>query len=429
MKKQEVVEVKLNKIIYGGQALGQLEDGKKIMVWGGLPEELVKVKITKNKRNWAEGIVTEVIEASKERIEPKDQDSYLSTSPWQIMNYEFENSLKRSLIIDQFAQHAIELNLNDFTAPEDPYHYRNKVEFSFWWNNETEQLDLAFFKRGTHTKQPVNETSLALQNINKVAATIRDVLRQKNIQARDLKTLLVRCNQSEEVIAELYVKEQDVDIQISHTEIGAEGFSVHYSNPKSPASIKTKTLFTSGATKLEDKILGNVFTYSVDGFFQVTVPIYEQTLKTIKEHIDPKKPILDLYSGVGSIGLCIAPPNQNLKLIEIDERCVNEATLNAKKIKPDTEIMLSSSEDAVDHITNEQTVILDPPRAGLHQKVIDRLLKIKPAKIIYLSCNPATQARDIALLEQIYKISYAHGYNYFPRTPHIENLVILEVVS
>ena len=207
------------------------------------------------------------------------------------------------------------------------------------------------------------------------------------------------------------------------------GFSVHFSNPKSPASIKTKTLFTSGVTKLEDKILGNVFTYSVDGFFQVTVPIYEQTLKTIEEYIDPKKPILDLYSGVGSIGLCVASPNQNLKLIEIDERCVNEATLNAKKVKPDAEIILSSSEDAVDHITNKQTVILDPPRAGLHQKVIDRLLDIKPTKIFYLSCNPATQARDIALLSNTYKIIYAHGYNYFPRTPHIENLVILEVVS
>jgi len=429
MKKQAVAEVRLNKIIYGGQALGQLEDGKKIMIWGGLPEEVVKVKITKNKRNWAEGIVVDVIEASKERIEPKDQDSYLSTSPWQIINYGYENDLKKSLIVDQFAQHAIKLSLNDFTAPEDPYNYRNKVEFSFWWNNETEQLDLAFFKRGTHTKQPVNETSLALQNINKVAVCIRDLLRQKNIQARDLKTLLVRCNQSEEVIAELYVKEPDIDIQISHTEVEAAGLSVHFSNPKSPASIKTKTLFTSGATKLEDQILGKMFTYSVDGFFQVTVPIYEETLKTIKQYIDPEKPILDLYSGVGSIGLCVASPNQSLKLIEIDERCVNEAALNAEKIKPDTEIILSSSEDAVNHITNNQTVILDPPRAGLHQKVIDKLLEIKPIKIIYLSCNPATQARDIALLEKTYNIIYAHGYNYFPRTPHIENLVILEAVS
>lgn len=428
MTMQKIEEVKLSKIVYGGQALGVLEDGKKVFVWGGLPGETVKIRITKSKKNWAEGIVEEVIDASKQRVAPEDPESYLSTSPWQILDYAYENTLKQELIIDQFAQHDLAIQLDDFTAPEKPYHYRNKVEFSFWWEKPEDgegQLDLAFYKRGTHTKQPVVGTSLAHPSINTAALKIRDYLRDSKVEARDLKTLLIRCNQQGDVVAELYVKEAKFPLAPSHEVFGVTGFGIFFSNPKSPASVKTKKLHTSGKGQLTDSVLGKSYTYAVDGFFQVTVPVYETALKAMQEFIDPKLPLIDMYSGVGSIGLSVASEKQKLMLIEIDERCVEEAKNNAKSIKPNAEVVFASSEAAVEHITGKETVILDPPRAGLHQNVIERLIEVKPKTIIYLSCNPATQARDVALLKDAYQIKYAHGFNFFPRTPHIENLVVL----
>lgn len=424
--KQIINTVIIEKIVYGGQGLATLDNGKKVLVWGGLPGEKVKIQTIKNKKNWAEGIVEEVITKSIERVSPYDSKSYLSTSPWQILKYDYENELKQNLIIDQFNQHGIKVELNTYSAPKNPYHYRNKVEFSFWWNNETNQLDLAFFKRGTHYKQPVDGTSLAHSSINEAATKIRDHLRKHNVEARDLKTLLIRSNQQGEVVAELYVKIESFEIPISIKQLDIKGFSIHYSNPKSPASIKTKTLSSSSATQLKDIILGKEYTYATDGFFQVSIPMYEAALKSMQKFIDPKKPLLDMYSGVGSIGLSIAKSNQHLQLVEIDERCVIEARNNVKYIKPDTEVLLSSTKTALEYITQNKTIILDPPRAGLHQKVIDRLLKVCPDTIIYLSCNPATQARDIALLHNAYQVRYVHGFNFFPRTPHIENLIILQ---
>lgn len=438
--KQYEVTAEVEKIVYGGQGLATLEDGKKLFVWGALPGETVRVLVTKSKKSWAEGVVEEVITKSKDRVEPRDPESYLSTSPWQIFDYRYENSLKKELVVDQFAQHGVTVTLDDFTAPEEPYHYRNKVEFSFWWSrpdlstspdgsaqdgDDAGQLDFAFFKRGTHTRQPVDGSSLAHPCINEAAVRIRNHLREQGIQARTLKTLLIRCNQAGGVIAELYVKEKAFNLKTNHEELGIEGFSIHFSNPQSPASVKTKTLHVSGKTQLTDTINSKSYTYAVSGFFQVTIPMYEAALLAMKQFVDPTKPLLDMYSGVGSIGLSLANDNQKLTLVEIDERCVAEAKNNAEAIKPDTKIIFASSENALEHITGDETVIVDPPRVGLHEKVIQRLLETKPATIVYLSCNPATQARDVALLQDTFEISYVHGFNFFPRTPHIENLVVL----
>ncbi len=425
MRELQIEEVVLQKIIYGGQTLGELEDGKKVFVWGALPGETATVQITKSKKNWAEGLAQSIANPSADRVEPKDPDSYLSTSPWQILNYQKENELKQELIIDQFAQHDIKLTLDNFSAPDEPYHYRNKVEFSFWWNKETDQLDLAFYIRGTHSRQSVSGTSLVKKSISDAAEKIRDYLRVNKYQARDLKTLLIRCNQDDTVIAQLYVKEKDLKFKVTHTDFDIAGFSVYYSNPKSPASVITDTIMVSGAQTLSDSISGAHYSYAVNGFFQVSIPLYEEALEIMDTHIDHEAPLIDMYSGVGTIGLSLADEDQKLTLVEVDERCVTEARANAAKIKPDTDVILASSETALDYISCEATIIVDPPRAGLHEKVVNKLIEVKPHTVLYLSCNPATQARDIALLSSAYDITYAHGFNFFPRTPHIENLLVL----
>ena len=424
----------MEKIVGGGQAIGTLDDGRKAFVWGGLPKELVTIRVTKKKSHFVEGIVTEIIEKSPERITPKDENSYLSTSPWQIMPMSSEQSYKASLIEEAFLLHNVTLpeKIEVFSDGVE-FNYRNKVEFS-WFGDKTdddekETLDLAFFKRGGKGKVVVDGTSLAHPSINKLAIEIRDLLREKPIVARQLKTLLIRSDQQGSAVWQLYVKDK-VENLISDDEaklLSAAGGEIIYSDPKSPASRITERLKKFGDTTLSDTILGVAFNYACEGFFQVNIPVYEKALSDMKAWINCNEKLLtlDLYSGVGTIGLTIG--GDDVTLVEINEHAVAEMQRNIAKLnRPNAKAILAPSEKSLEYITGEQIVIVDPPRAGLHADVTNRLLETESPRIIYLSCNPVTQARDVSLLQEKYEIAHHQGYNFFPRTPHIEHLVILD---
>ena len=130
---------------------------------------------------------------------------------------------------------------------------------------------------------------------------------------------------------------------------------------------------------------------------------------------------VDMYSGVGTIGI---PIGGTKVLVDIDAHNIEMARRNISN--QDIEVVQASSEKSLDYITPDACVLVDPPRAGLHTDLVDRLLEVKPLQIAYLSCNPSTQARDLARLFAAYKIHAFEGYNFFPRTPHIESLAILE---
>lgn len=433
MKKKilPIVNITLDKIVGGGQSLGTLEGGRKMFVWGGLPGETVMAQMTKKKSNLAEGIVVDILKPSDERTKPRDEDSYLSTSPWQIMKFESEQHYKAALIEEAFELHDIVLpDAIEVYSDNKQYEYRNKIEFSWYWNKESEQLDLAFFRRGTHGKIPVEGTSLAHPNINKVAIAMRDLLRSKpDLRAFMLKTLLIRSDQNGNTAMQLYVKENGF-AAFSDTEIeklGVSGFELIFSNPKSPASIITERIQAWGVTNLTDTILDVPFTYAVEGFFQINVPIYEQALRDMQKWVNADKPTVDLYSGVGSIGLTIG--GENVTMVEINEHAMIEMKRNIKALDREKAVkaILAPSETALEHIKGDSTIIVDPPRAGLHEDVINKLLDTTPERIIYLSCNPVTQARDTARLAEKYGVKYHKGYNFFPRTPHIEHLVVLDL--
>ena len=434
MGKQIFETLRLEKIVGGGQTLGALNGGRKAFVWGGLPGELVKIRMTKKKSHFVEGVVTEVLEKSPERIMPRDENSYLSTSPWQIMPLSSEQIHKANLIEEAFRLHGVTLpeKIDVFTDGVE-FNYRNKVEFS-WFGDKTddgtrETLDLAFFKRGSKGKVIVEGTSLAHPNINKLAIEIRDLLRAKPVTARQLKTLLIRCDQQGNAVWQLYVKDRLTEL-ISTEEAGrlpAKGGEIIYSDPKSPASRVTERLDKFGDTTLTDTILGVTFNYACEGFFQVNIPVYEKALSDMRAWIDHKNnlPTLDLYSGVGTIGLTIG--GDDITLVEINEHAVAEMQRNIAKLnRANAKAILAPSEKSLEYITGEQIVIVDPPRAGLHVDVVRRLLETTPPRIIYLSCNPVTQARDVSLLQEKYEVMHHQGYNFFPRTPHIEHLVILD---
>lgn len=430
MKKLTEVEVTLDKIVGGGQALSTLEDGRKLFVWGGLPGERVRVQLTKKKSSYAEGIVTEVITPSQERTSPKDPESYLSTSPWQIMTLASEQRYKTQLIKEAFELHGISLPdaIETYTDGQE-YHYRNKVEFSWYGDDSSgkEKLHLAFFRRGSRGKVVVEGSALLPPEMVSLAHDIRDKLENIGATAKQLKTLLIRCDRSKNCVWQLYVRDADFmsRFNLDMSMGGAQGGEVIYSDPRSPASVITERLASIGDTTLKDLVLGVPFRYTAESFFQVNIPVYEQALRDMKQRIEGK--VIDLYAGVGSIGLTIGGPG--VTLVEINEYAVKEMKGNIATLDIPATAVLAPSERALEYIERDKTIIVDPPRAGLHVDVISRLLEVRPPRIIYLSCNPVTQARDIALLKDAYEIKLYKGYNFFPHTPHIEGLAILDLKS
>jgi 23S rRNA (uracil1939-C5)-methyltransferase len=411
-------EVTISKMVHGGQGLGELPEGLKVFVWNALPGEKVKIRIIKEKRSYAEAIAEEIVIASPERI-PAVEANYLSTSPWQIVKFSTENEYKKAIVTELFAGAKIDLPvLQDVIHDEREWQYRNKMEYSFWGDDDG--LHLALHQRGTHGKHIVSGSKLAIQAIDDAANAITGQLNDLHARAGDLKTIIVRCNQKGEVVAALYTKLK----KFSKLELAPElkGLRVYHSNPKSPASVPTELLYELGSTKLTDELLGQTFHYDVDSFFQVNPPVFEMALAAIKEHIT-EPTITDMYAGVGTIGLSVA--SQAVDLIELDPATAHMAAENASFSRLDTTVVEASSEKSLDFISGVHPVIFDPPRAGLHDKVVDKVLDMLPPKVIYLSCNPATQARDLAKLTDKYDIVDFQIYNFFPRTPHIESLAIL----
>ena len=436
--------LKIEKLVPGGQGLCEvaltdrehalLPPGKKGFLWNALPGETVtSFTITKSKSRYFEAIAETIEKPSPHRIAPQDS-CYLATSPWQIMDYDYELEQKRELLLETFRQHGLEIEPGHVMTDSNDLHYRNKMEYSLYWDIEESKIKLAQHQRGSHRKIPLETSSIERPEIWQKANEIVTDLNARHEEARKYQSLLLRCDQNGNVSGGLYENR------------------------------KPHPVFDN----LTDTILGYEYSYSPNGFFQINLPVYEMALKEIKKHITTDK-VLDLYSGVGTIGLSVAR-DKELTLVECNKFAYEELVKNCRYIpiagssrptkeenssnvpiagssrptgSEDRELprndgrsdrcprwnittVLANSEDALDYIAPDQTVILDPPRAGCDIKLLEKLNETRPRTIIYLSCNPATQARDLAILIEKYKTTSITPYNFFPRTPHLENLVVLQ---
>jgi 23S rRNA (uracil1939-C5)-methyltransferase len=411
-------QVQITKLVHGGQGLGTMVDGRKVFVWNALPGETVGIRVIKQKRSYVEAIAESIIVPSSERVEPKEAN-YLATSPWQIMTIEAENKYKKMIVMELFAHEHVAIPEPANTIfVGDEYGYRNKMEYSFW--GDEKGLHLALYQRGSHGKQIVTGSSLAIPAVDAAANSILFELNKLAVRAGDLKTIIIRVNQRGEAVASLFVKTKTFhELPLP---VALKGLRVYHSNPKSPASVPTKLLYECGSVQLEDMLLGEPFLYDVDSFFQVNIPVFETALKHIKAGLN-EPAVTDMYAGVGSIGLSVA--RESVDLIELDPATAEMARSNARASQLITNVIESFSEKVLEYIVADKPVIFDPPRAGLHDKIVDHVLEVLPPKIVYLSCNPATHARDLAKLQTNYDIAQFELFNFFPHTPHIETLAIL----
>jgi 23S rRNA (uracil1939-C5)-methyltransferase len=297
------------------------------------------------------------------------------------------------------------------------------------------------------------------KEVNIIAVQILEWINQNKIAEVGLKSLTIRESKSTgKCMALLLFRHREKipsDFEKLKTIKNLSGIMVAYSNPKSPASNIDEIFFKYGKLELSENI-GNInLSYPIDGFFQNNLHIFPKVLARMNDllysHIIEEKTklkhpeisnshllnklseniklkILELYCGIGTIGLCLS--NKNTEIIGVDNISSNilycQKNIKKNNIKSYQPILSASEKIDEIYFENVDLVILDPARVGLHHKVIKNLLKHKPNWIFYLSCNPVTQAHDVLLLSEEYSIKFLGGYDFYPHTPHLECLILLK---
>jgi 23S rRNA (uracil1939-C5)-methyltransferase len=431
LSKNEIYEVTVEKIVPEGKSLAHI-DGKAIFITGGFPAEIVKVQVYKNKKSYSEARLVEIVKSSPIRIKPMEEH-YLICSPWQVLPYEKQVEYKKQILAEAFLSQAAEdIKIDKFYESEEKYGYRTKLEFSFT-ENEKGKIALAFHKRGVNNEyEVISGCKLGSERMNAAAQKITDRLNTTpGIVVKGLKSLVIREGKTtKKIIAVLYYKFKEFEINMTISDLDGlvDGLFIAYSTIKSPMSVITELKHAEGDEFLEEKILGATIRYPYDGFFQNNLPIFEEALREIREATPTCNRIIEIYSGTGSIGFNLADKAQELVGIEIVPSAVRYAGINKElnKITNYTEIELPDHKIQKGDLENTDVLVLDPPRAGLHPKTVNRILEALPAMIIYLSCNPVTQARDYNDLKSSYKITRICGFDFYPNTLHMESLLILE---
>ncbi len=418
------------KLIHGGQALGHA-GGKACFVWNALPGEEVTAWVLNEKSNYLEAQASEIKKSAPERIAPLEPH-FLACAPWQILSWEAENRWKTQIALETYTRLG---KLKDPALapivfnPDGIYGYRNKIEYGFLLRKESglpQAPGFGIHQRGTQDLYPVESCALARPEVNEAARAILEWLKTSGIPFKTLRRLVVKSNEQGQTLAALYVTERcPLPAGLSpalHTVAG-----LHIYLQSGDARGAERELWQAGQSSLTLRLLETPLECGPQSFFQVNRPVFEMALRDIAAFLTPQDHVVDYYAGVGAISLPLAKYFASAILVENHSE---SAAFAQKNIKANglTHCRLEKgrAERSAQWIEPERVLIFDPPRAGLEAVLLHKVLAQKPLRLIYLSCDIATQARDLARLSASYRVRTLKLYNFFPRTPHIEALAVLD---
>lgn len=400
-------------------------EGKTLHIWNALPQEEVVYEIVAKRKGHRECIATEIIMPSKHRVLPQEQH-FTSCSPWQIISFKEEMNAKKQIALSVFKDLPEVLTLlekSSIFSDTNEFHYRNKMEYHIYTDEEN-NFHLGIFGRTQKKKIPISPCVLATHSLNSKASEIIDWLDKVKFPRPLLKTLILRSNKNGDVVACLFTKTEEIEILKQNP---FNYLSIFYSEPKSPASVPTELLLKSAKHTVTENIGKVTYTFGVNSFFQINPDVFEEALKDIATFIPQGASVLDFYCGVGTIGLSLKDKVSKLIMVEENAEAVEFGKINIKQNNVlNAEIHLGQAHTLLEFISDKDILIVDPPRGGLHPKVIKRIKHVLPETVIYLSCNIESQARDIEALKEEYDPVFMRLYNFFPKTPHVESLIVLK---
>lgn len=414
--------VPFEKIVPEGKAMGHLQDGRAVFCIGPLPEETARISLRKQKRTYAEATLREILDPSIKRT-AKAESHALVCSPWQGVDYAFQSQLKSAMISEAMLQHHVTAPQVTFVGAKEVLGYRNRLDFSV--ARIEGKLQLAFHQRGSwDTLIPLpHGCQLGSPAMNQAAL---DLIAQLEPLATDLCPAMITIRHARSTNQLLTILTTAAKAPWQTIDTGKLGNFV-VARPLPGSGAPGDMTYHQGDSFITERLKDIDVAYPYNGFFQANTPMFEQALEQIIAAAEDANRITELYSGVGAIGLPLAAAGHTVQGIEIIPAAVEFAERNARTNTITTYQAGSVAAERMDAtvLSKADTIILDPPRAGLHPRVISWLLSAKPQRVIYLSCNPVTQARDLALLQDHYKITSLTGFDFYPGALHTESLAIL----
>ncbi len=388
--------IKIEKISYDGKGIGYI-DGKVAFVSNALPNEIVNAKIIKENKNYYECESLEIIEKSEKRVKPAcpyfsecGGCSYMHVTHEDEVEYKvnaLKEILKRNAVIDANVSTIISNN---------ELGYRNKLSL------KVENYEFGFYKEESHEFIKIDEcllASLAIRNIFKLKEYLK--FKEGNI--------LIRSNFNDEIIIKIN-SESPVELNIEKLKEHIKLVGI---------IINDKIIY--GEDFFIEQVHNYFYKVNINSFFQINLNILDKVINLLREK--EYNTVADLYCGVGTLGIPLK--KQKLYGIEIVKEAVIDAIYNAKINKQDNKYLLGSAE-AINKINAKiDTIIIDPPRAGLNKKTLDFLINYQSDNLIYMSCNPMTLAKNLKSLSTVYNIEEVFYLDMFPRTKHIECVSVL----
>jgi 23S rRNA (uracil1939-C5)-methyltransferase len=411
-------EIKLEKLTYGGEAMGRLPDGRAVFVPFCLPGERVRVRLVEEKKNFARAELLEVLEPSPERIAPRCKHfEECGGCHYQHMPYEAQLKAKTEIIRDQLQRIGKIENppVRSMVACPNPYYYRNHIQFHLSENGK-----LGFIRALTPGPSPKGrgEAVLAISECHLPEALINSTWPQLEFEPE---TPIERVSLRAGVDDDLMLILESEQLEAPEMELEAGISVVHLT--------EEDALVMAGEDQLVVRVLGRDFRVSAASFFQVNTLMAEKMVAYLLQKLPlPAKTVLDVYCGVGLFSAFLAPKCESLIGVEASPSACEDFAANLDEFDH-VELYEGAAEDVipalVDQIVNLSYILLDPPRAGVEVGALDAIRQLEPGVIAYVSCDPSTLARDAArLIAGGYRLVEVTPFDLFPQTFHIESISI-----
>jgi len=447
-----------------GKAIAKAPDGKVVFLTDAVPGDIVTVKTGKQRKGYYEAKVIEYIKYSDKRTEPLCKHfEYCGGCKWQNMAYEHQLAFKEKEVTQNLIRigHLELPTITPILGCKEIYNYRNKMEFSFaskrwltWEEIESNEEIDAFPACGFHISGmwdkilDIDECHLQEEPSNAIRNFIKEFAishKMPFFDPRDqkgfLRTLMIRNTSIGEIMIVIQFFEEHQENREFLLQAIADKFpeitSLQYViNGKGNDTIyDQEVILFKGKDYIVEEMEGLQFKINAKSFYQTNSLQAYELYKIARDFADLKgeELVYDLYTGTGTIAQFVSKNAQKVIGIESVPEAIEDAKINAKNNNIDNvdffvgDMAKVFTDDFLSLHGQPDVIITDPPRIGMHKKVVEQILKIAPKRVVYVSCNSATQARDLAMMDAKYKIIKSQAVDMFPQTHHVENVVLLEL--
>jgi 23S rRNA (uracil1939-C5)-methyltransferase len=437
------LELTVDALAHGGRGVARL-DGYVLFVSDAIPGDRVRAVVTKRKRHYGEARALEVLAPSPDRIAPVADHP---GAPWQVLPYERQLEIKHEQVDDALRRigKLDRYELEPIVPAVEQWRYRNKVEFSFG-EDESGRLHCGFHPPGRwDLVAPMDDCLLVSERANAARRQVLDWARAEGLSAHDrrtheglLRNLVVReGRRTGELQVRLVTGYGDLDADSLIAAVDADGLFWTRTDDLAETTAGGETDLLAGDATMAEELCGLTFAISPNAFFQTNTEMAERLYATAGQYaaLTGFERVYDLFCGIGTIGLSLAPRAGEVWGVEIVEPAVADAIASARANQVTNARFFAgdvrtSMRELVERAGRPDVIVVDPPRSGLSQKIVRRIIEAAPKRVVYVSCNPTTLAPNAAqLTEAGYALRRVRPVDMFPQTPHIECVAVLDRAS